>query len=628
MSVYAGKYLQIDLAAKTWSDVPISEHQVKKWLLGSGFAARLYYDLMDPHCDPLHPSSPLLVFNGVLTGTIAPAACRSSWCGRSPLTGIWNEANMGNFWGAELRSCDYDGLVITGRSEKPVYLWIDGVGGEIALRNAEHLWGRDYFKTADALLEETTPRARVAGIGRAGERLVKIAGVMCGPSTYVRAAARGGMGALMGSKLLKAIVVHGKSKPTYPDSQLFKEMVKLQNRHIKENSIALSTYGTSGGVVATEVKGDMALRNWAQGSWQEVEKVSGQRIHKEIKVKHNHCFACPIGCGHEEEVTSGRFQSPRGKGLEYETIAGFGGNCQVSDLGALSLANSLCNDYGLDTISTSSVIAFGMEAFERGLIGREDTGGIALRFGDSEAMIAMIELIALREGVGHSLGEGVRAAGKALGKGVGDFAVHVKGMEVAYHDPRAFVSMAVNYATAARGACHLEALSYWNGYGVTLPDLGYPDVVPHHSSSEAQAKMAFDFQNYVGVYNPLGLCKFVVKAEIGPQRLSEIVNAALGWDWAAKDVLRVGARLFQLKRLINLRLGMSAADDCLPQRLLCEPLPTGEAAGILPDLDLMLPVYYRLRDWDAEGRPSAERLAQLGIQQLDHGIISTPRRDL
>jgi len=623
MAIYAGKYLQLDLTTGTWRDVPISDEQVQTWLLGSGLAAKLFYDGMDvdvgategvglkvsEQSKPLpdsprpypDPANPLLIFNGLLTGTLSPAACRSSWCGRSPLTGIWNEANVGAYWGAELRFCGYDGLVITGRAAKPVYLWINN--GKIELRDASHLWGQDYFETADALLQETDPKAQVAGIGQAGERLVKIAGGMSGPSTNVRAAARGGMGALMGSKHLKAIVVRGTDRPTYPDPAGFRGMVKKQNRFIKENSLGMSTYGTSGGVVATEVEGDLALRNWTLGNWSQVEKVSGQTIHQTIKVKHSHCFACPIGCGHQEQVTEGKYQTPLGKGLEYETIAGFGGNCQVSDLGALSLANSLCNRYGLDTISTSGVIAFAMEAYQKGLIGPQETGGIELEFGNPAAMLAMVKKIALREGIGRLLGEGVRAAAKELGHGAADFAIHVKGMEVAYHDPRAFVSMAVNYAPANRGGCHLEALSYWNGYGVTLPDLGYPEIVPHHQSNEEQARMAYDFQNYVGVYNPLGLCKFIIKAQIGPERLAEIVNRALGWDWTADDVLAMGARLFQLKRQINLKLGMTAADDTLPKRLLTEPRPSGEAAGVLPDLGLMLPIYYQLRGWDAAGRP-------------------------
>jgi aldehyde:ferredoxin oxidoreductase len=613
VSIYAGKFLRVDLTQGTWHEEPITAQQVEKWLLGSGLAAKLYYDEMDPALDPLDPASPLLIFNGLLSGTFAPTGCRSSWCGRSPLTGIWNEANVGSYWGAELRFSGYDGLVITGRAEKPVYLWINGLENTVELRDASHLWGRDYFETADTLLTETDPRAQVAGIGPAGENLVKIAGVMVGPSHYVRAAARGGMGALLGSKQLKAIVVRGNQRPDYPDQKAFRDEVKAQNAYIKDNSVAMSNFGTAGAIMATEKFGDMPMRNWTLGSWEEATAVSGQTIYGKYLIRHTHCYACPIGCGKEIEVAEGDYRSPRGEGVEYETLAGFGGMTRNANAESAILANSLCNRYGLDTISTSSVIAFAMEAFERELIGPADTGGVELRFGNADAILAMIEKIAYRRELGATLAEGVREAARRLGNGAADFAVHIKGLEIAYHDPRSFTSMAVNFATANRGGCHLEALSYWNGYGIHQPDLGYPETLPRLESGAEQAKMAYDYQNYLSTYNPLGLCKFIVKGVVGPERLAQIVNTALGWNWSIGDVLLVGERLFQLKRLVNLRLGVTSADDTLPKRLLTEPRPSGSAAGVVPNMEVMLPIYYQLRDWDETGSPRRARLEQLGL---------------
>jgi aldehyde:ferredoxin oxidoreductase len=254
-----------------------------------------------------------------------------------------------------------------------------------------------------------------------------------------------------------------------------------------------------------------------------------------------------------------------------------------------------------------------MEAYEHELIGPDDTGGLELRFSDPAAILAMIEKIAYRRDIGDTLAEGVREAARRIGGEAEHFAIHVKGLEIAYHDPRAFVSMAVNYATANRGGCHLEALSYWNGYGVLHADLGYPETLPHHESSATQVKMAYDYQNYMSVYNPLGLCKFIAKGLVGPERIAQIVNSGLGWRWTANDVLTTGDRLFQLKRLVNLRLGISADDDTLPERLLTEPRPSGDAAGVLPDLEVMLPIYYRLRDWDETGAPRQARLERLGL---------------
>ncbi|MGQ9502220.1 MAG: aldehyde ferredoxin oxidoreductase family protein [Anaerolineae bacterium] len=613
MGVYAGKFLRVDLSTCTWHEETISEEQVRKWLLGSGFAAWKYYQEMDSGIASLDPASPLLVFNGLLSGTFAPTGCHTSWCGRSPLTEIWNEATVGHHWGAELRASGYDGLVITGRASQPVYLYINALTNTIELRDATHLWGKDYFETADTLLTETDRRAQVAGIGPAGENQVKIAGVMVGPSHYVRAAARGGMGAVLGSKQLKAIVVRGSQRPDYPDPLAFRETVKEQNAFIKENSIALANFGTAGGLVGAEKQGDLPIRNWMLGSWSDAERVSGQTLYGKYLVRHTFCHACPIGCGKEIEVRDGKYVVPRGEGVEYETLAGFSALVMNPEVEAVALANSLCNRYGLDTISTSSVIAFAMEAYERELIGPYDTGGLVLRFGDQDAILALIEKIAYRRDIGDLLAEGVRAAAERLGDEAKEFAVHVKGMEVPYHDPRAFVHMAVNYATAARGACHLESLSYWNGYNITLPDLGYPEKVPPHESGALQARIAYDYQNYVSVYNPLGLCKFIIKAKVGPERLCQIVNSAMGWSWTPQDVLTIGERLFQLKRLINVRLGITASDDTLPPRLLREARPDGGAANVLPDLTTMLRTYYELRDWDEQGIPRHRRLEQLGI---------------
>ena len=616
MSVYAGKYLRIDLTHRTWREEAISDEEVQQWLLGSGYAAYLFYREMDPELDPLAPEATLYIFNGLLAGTFAPTGCRTSFCGRSPLTGIWNEANVGHHWGAELRFAGYDGLVITGASETPIYLYINGITGDIEFRDASHLWGKDWFEAGDALLQETDPKAQVAGIGVAGERLVKVAGVMVGPSHYVRSAARGGMGAILGSKKLKAIVVRGKQRPQYPDRKRFLATVKEQNKYIKENSVAMSLLGTGGGFQATEEYGDLPLKNWRLGRWAKAPELTGAVLYEKYLVRHTHCFSCPIGCGKEIEVPEGPYKTPRGEGIEYETMAGFFGNVLQDNMEAGILANSLCNRYGLDTISTSSTIAFALEAYEKGLITDEDTGGMPLRFGDPDVVLELIRQIAFREGIGDLLAEGSRAAARKLGNGAEDFAVHSKGLEVAYHDPRAFVSMAVNYATANRGGCHLEALSYWNGYGLTLPDLGYGEVKPRLESSPEAAKMAYDFQNYMAVYNPLGLCKFIAKGKVGPERATEILNSAMGWDWTPDDLLRMGEKLFQLKRLINNRFGITRENDTLPKRLLKDPRPDGSAGGNLPDLDLMLPVYYKLRGWDENGRPTSERLQAVGLGTL------------
>ncbi len=612
--VYAGKLLRIDLNAGTHRLEPVEDSDVRRYLLGSGLAARIFYAEMDPRLDPLHPASPLLAFTGLLTGTFAPTGCRSSWCGRSPLTGIWNEANMGGHWGAELRKASFDGLIITGRAARPVYLWLHD--GQVEIRPADHLWGLDHFETFDRVRAETDPQAQIACIGPAGENLVRLAGVMQGGQEHARSAGRGGMGALLGSKNLKAIAVRGTSQPHYADAQTFREFVRELNRFIQQNSVGMSQLGTAGGVLATEMTGDLPLKNWTLGSWKEgAARISGQRIAETILAQHSRCFACPIGCGLVVQIHDGPYAGVYGHGPEYETLAGFGGNCLCDDLNAIAAMNDLCNRYGLDTISTSAALAFAMEAYEKGLISRADTGGLELTWGNAEVMIGAIHAIARRQGIGTLLADGVRAAAARLGPEAEAFAVHVKGLEVPYHDPRAFVSMAANYATSNRGACHLEALSYWLGYGTRFAGWYEPDSFDDHESI-GKGQVAVDLQNYMAVYNPLGLCKFIAKGRVTPQHVADLVNAALGWGWTAADVLTTGERLFNLKRLINLRLGITAADDTLPPRLLREPRPSGGAAGVLPDLSLMLADYYRIRGWTPQGVPTADRLATLGLKPL------------
>ncbi len=614
----AGQLLRVDLGQGTCQPEPIDDADLRRYLLGSGLAARIFAREMGPALDPLDPDSPLLAFNGLLTGTFSPTGCRSSWCGRSPLTGIWNEANMGGHWGAELRFAGYDGLIITGRAPEPVYLWIHDTArqkvGEVELRPAGHLWGLDHFGTFARLRDETDPKAQIACIGPAGENQVPLASVMQGGQDHARTAGRGGMGALLGAKNLKAVVVRGTDKPGYPDMGAFRAFVRDINAFIKERSVGLSQLGTAGGVLATEATGDLPLKNWTLGSWPDgAARISGQRMAETIFTRHTHCFACPIGCGKNVEIQEGPYAGVQGHGPEYETLAGFGGNCQCDDLNAIARMNDLCNRYGLDTISTSSVLAFGMEAYEKGLLSLQDTGGLALTWGDASAMIEAIHAIARGEGLGRLLGGGVRAAAARLGPEAEAFAVHVKGLEVPYHDPRAFVSMAANYATSVRGACHLESLSYWMGYGVHWQ--GWYDPQDHDRlESTGKAQVAFDFQNYMGLFNPLGICKFIAKGEVEPQHVVDLVNVATGWNWTVKDLLATGERLFNLKRLINLRLGVTAAGDTLPPRLRLEPRPSGSAAGILPDLEPMLAEYYALRGWDQAGVPTRQRLEALGLE--------------
>ena len=608
---HAGKLLWVDLDSGQWQAEEIAPDQVRHYLLGSGLAAKILLDRLQPQLELLDPANPLVMINGLLTGTFIPTASRVSVCGRSPLTGIWCESVAGGYWGAELRFAGYDGVAFTGRAEQPVYLWIND--GRVEIRPASSLWGLDSHETAQRIQDETDPKALVACVGPAGENGVRIAGVMF-LGHGERTAGRGGMGALMASKNLKAVAVRGSQRPEYHDREGLRRRVREDTAWIKENSIGLSEFGTAGGVPATEIYGDLPIKNWLLGSWEEgADKTSGQTIVATMLDRHYRCFACPIACGKEVKITEGPYAGLEGHGPEYETLAAFGALLLNDNLEAIVKADHLCNRYGLDTISTGAVIALAMEAYEKGVLTAEDTGGLELEWGNAEAILQLVEQIARREGVGDVLADGVKAAAEKLGPEAKEMAIHSKGLAIAMHDPRAFVDMAVNYATANRGGCHLESLSYWRGYGLEWEEWGQAGEWDRLRSDSSKARAVYDFQNYLSVYNALGLCKFIIKGLVGPETVVEWLNLALGWDWDADDLIRAGERLFNLKRMINLRLGVTRADDTLPRRLLTHPRPSGSAAGVLPDLETMLEEYYQLRGWTAEGVPTDEKLRELGL---------------
>jgi len=611
---YAGKIIRVDLNSRECKVDSIEDALIEKYLLGSGLAARMYYGEMDPAREPLDPDSCLMMMIGLLSGTVVPTSCRLSLCGRSPLTGIWNETTAGGYWAAQLRAAAYDGLVITGRASEPVYVWITEDAAEI--RPARHLWGLDTTETSAQIRGETDPKAQIACIGPAGENLAAMASVMIGGEDS-RAAGRGGMGAVMGSKNLKAVAVRGFKTPEYHDRKGLLASVREANAFIKQNSLGMTQFGTSGGIITTEKVGDMAIQNWRLGSWVEgAPEITGERMAETILTGNYRCHACPIGCGREIEIKDGPYAGLKGSGPEYETIIGFGPMCMNDDLQSIAAMNDLCNRYGLDTISTSGTVAFAMEAWEKGLLTAERTGGLDLSWGNTQSMMRLIGMIGNREGLGDTLADGSRAAARRLGGNSIEWAIQVKGMELAYHDPRTFASMALGYSTANRGGDHLETMSYWHEYGITWPDMGYVDP-PDKMVSEGKSKLVYDFQNFMSVFNGLGLCKFIAKGGVGPQLVAEWVNLAVGWDWTMEDVLLTGERIFNLKRLINARWGISRKDDTLPPRMLAQSRPSGAAQGNLPHLGKMLDEYYTARGWSEEGHPSDEKLDELGLSTLD-----------
>ncbi|MDD5557628.1 MAG: aldehyde ferredoxin oxidoreductase family protein [bacterium] len=609
-----GRMLTVDLTTGALGELSVREDDARNYFLGSGLAARILSDGLDVARDPLDPASPLLFIRGLMNGITLPGCSKFNVCARSPLTGIWGESAAGGHFHQQFTATGWDGVLFTGASPGPVYLWIDDDTAE--LRDASRLWGLDTFETEERLKAETGGKAIVACIGPAGERGVKFASIMF-DGIVARAAGRCGMGTVMGSKRLKAVVVRGTRKLPLADPEGLKGELKGQIPVMMEATKGLRDFSTAGGIEAVELHGDLPIRNWYLGSWREAtRKIAGQAFIPKTLDRHYACYGCPIRCAKIIRVDAGPYAPLHGHAPEYETLAGFGAMCLVDDYEAIMAANERCNRLGMDTISCSAAVAFAIECADRGAVGPAETGGTALSWGNGPAVVELVSRIGARDGEFASLlGEGVRAASERIGKGSAGWAVHTKGLEYAYHDPRAFTSMAANYATANRGACHLEALSYFLGRGIPLADMGYT-TPPDPHSNEGKGRICYDTQNYQGLFNPLGLCKFLFLARVGPRWISGWLNRITGWDTTMEEILRTSERLINLKRMYNVRLGVRRKDDILPPRLATHARPDGGAAGVLPDLERMRAELYALRGWDADGVPTPETLARLGLEPL------------
>ena len=603
-----GKILHVDLTTRKTRVVTFSQEDVRKYYLGSGLAAKLLFYDHDPLVDPLSPESPLLMLCGLFTGGAIPATSKLCVCAKSPLTGIWNEATVGGHWPAEFRRTGYDGIAFVGKADRPVYLSV--TADSVSIEDAAQLWGKNTYEVEEILRPTVGDKAKIATIGPAGERQVLISSIIFDPPN-TRVAARAGIGAVMGSKNLKAVVVQGNAAnritPANPDA--LKELLKEESPVIRKNAAGITEYGTSGGVVTVEAFGDLPIKNWQLGAWKDgAMKITGQTVQPEMLDHHYSCYACPIRCGKIYKLEK---KGLYGHGPEYETLGMLGANVLNDDAESIVEGNEWCNRYGLDTISAGSVIGFGIEAFEKGLIATGDTGGETLEW-NGETMLSLVHKIGRGEDVGILLGSGVKRAAEQLGGNASEFAVHTKGLEYPAHDPRGHVSMALNYATASRGACHLEALTYFIDRGIPAPDLGYTEATNPHTSAD-KPPMVYKVQNYLHTFNPLGMCKFLFLARVGPSHVSRWLNAWCGWDSDMDEVMTTGERLFNLKRLYNVKLGISRKDDVLPPRLFSEGKPDGFAKDVLPNLGLMLHEYYKLRGWTSDGIPAPATLEKLGL---------------
>lgn len=614
---FYGRLLKVDLSARKSEVVGFTPEQARKYFLGSGLAAKLLYYDFPNDMEPLAPEAPLLFICGLFTGGSLPGTSKLSVCAKSPLTGIWNEATVGGHWPAELRKTGFDGMILLGRASELIILHLGKDGVEFLA--AGELAGKDTYEAGAMLAGRFSTRARTAVIGPAGELGLPIASIVFDPPRS-RVAARAGIGAVMGAKKLKAIVVEGEPSLhvaiAHPEE--LRAELKADSAEICKYTVGLTNFGTSGGVEAVEKYGDLPIKNWQLGSWVEgAKKVCGQVMQPLMLAAHYTCHACPIRCG---KIYKHDRLGLHGHGPEYETIGMLGANCLNDDPQALAEANEWCNRYGMDTISVGAIAAFAIEAFERGLLTKTDTGGLELGW-NGRSVVALVHKIGKQEDVGRLLGLGVKRAAQMLGGNAAELAVHTKGLEYPAHDPRGHVSMALNYATAARGACHLEGLTYFLDRGIPAPDLGYTTPLDPHDSSD-KPPIVVNMQNYLSVFNPLGLCKFLFIGRVGPKKVARWLHLVCGWDADMAEVMLVGERLCNLKRMYNAALGVSRKDDVLPPRLFAQAKPDGAAQGVLPDLGGMLCKYYQLRGWTADGIPTPEKLSALGIAPRPGGAAA------
>ncbi len=592
MEGWAGKILDVNLSDKSIKSYPLDMDMAHQYIGGRGLGARLLWDLVGSEVEPLSPENVLIFATGPLTASGAQTSNRFTVSTKSPLTGTVLDANSGGWWGMQFKRTGYDVLIVRGKSATPVMLEIKP--GSITLQDASNLWGKTVTETT-AALGQNNNRRNVLCIGPAGENLVRIASIM---NDGARALARGGPGAVMGSKNLKAIVVEGDQKMTVVDQELFKFVMYEMTKRIKASPLtsqALPEFGTVIMVNVLNEIGAFPTRNFRTGQFEGADQISGETLSETLLVKNQACWACPISCTRITHTENGE-----GEGPEYESTWAFGAECGIDNLPAITDANYLCNDLGLDTISTGVTIGCAMELSELGIIDSE------LKFGRAELLQDVIKDIAYRRGLGNELAEGSYRFAEQYG--AAEYSMSVKKMEFPAYDPRGMQGQGLLFATSNRGACHMRG----NMLGPEV--LGLPRLVDRFAT-QGKAGTVVVHQNSAAVVDSLVVCKFVNMA-VAEEFFARLLTAVSGVAYTGDDLMEAGERVYNLERMYNLREGFTQADDTLPRRLLDEPMPAGPSAGWTVKLEPMLKEYYQFRGWDKNGIPTPARLKKLGLEAL------------
>lgn len=612
MGTYRGKILDVNLTTGTIKSTAIEEDVLRKFIGGSGLAAKLFLDRLLPDADPLSEKNVLFLMTGPLTGTNFPTSSRLVASFKSPLTNIWGEASCGGNFAARLKFAGYDGIAIEGASSKPVYLSIED--DRVEIKDAFDLWGKDIYETSDILKERHGGKVDVLAIGPAGENLVRFASIMNGKWGSL---SRCGGGAVMGSKKLKAIAIRGTGKVEPASAGEYTKVRKTVLDKLKESVItqALKEYGTDLGMEQHMMSGVLPAKNYTVGDNTAVAiKIGGTVMTQQYLTKPHACFTCPIACKRTVRVKEGPYKINEGAGPQYETCASFGSLLMNDDLASILKMNETANKYGLDSISCGTTIAFAMECFEKGLISSKDLDGGQLRWGNADDILAMVDKIAHRQGFGDVLAEGSRRAAEKIGKNAQDYTIEIKGLEFPLGDPRGAHGLGLAYAMSTRGACHLQHMVLYIESGwTTFPDIGLTGPYDP-KADEGKAEITVVSENVGMLTNAATLCHFaMISISVGD--LVEALRATTGFDYDLEELMRCGERIWMLKRGLNNLMGITAADDRLPKRIMT-PHKEGAAAGSVPNMELMLKEYYQLRGLDSNGRPLKQKLNSLGLSDL------------
>ncbi len=606
-SGYMGKILNVNLSKSELSDEALDEKMYRDYIGGYGIGARILYDRMKAGVDPLGPDSILGIMSGPLTGTDAVSGTRFTILGKSPLTGCWGDANSGGYFGAYIKFSGYDGIFFTGISEKPVYLFIDN--GKAELKDAAHLWGKDTYETEDILKSELGKDVAIVCIGPSGEKLARLSCIMHNKGS---AAGRSGLGAIMGSKKLKAVAVKGKMAVQVADAKGLKNLRTKILAKMSGDIDWLGKFGTSFVTVRSAESGDSPVKNWggiAVNDFPDAKPLGADPL-DEYKQKRTGCYRCPISCEAIMKEGTGEYKYKAGSFRpEYETLAMFGSNCLNNNLESIIMANDICNRYGIDTISAGAVMAFAMECYEKGLITKKDTGGIEMTWGNHKSLVAMMEKTAKREGIGDILADGVKIAAHKIGKGAEQYAIHIQGQEVPAHSPIGGFHWPATYIANATPGRHTQGSE---GFSQEL----MPEYDKGSFSGRGPAHRMGTCQQHVVMCT--GMCLFVNGNLPGYETIAEFMRAITGWDITLDELLKAGERIENLRQAFNIREGVNLLKYEVSGRILGKPPHTeGPLAGITVDADTLVKEYIAAMDWDAAtAKPSEKKLKELGLDDI------------